>query len=59
MVYYHYQKPNPEKYETVQIAKKVSHIDDTTLGVVGTQNLSKDMKQIMVGLFNDSFITLG
>ena len=43
---------NPEKYETVQRAKKQTHIDDTTLGVVGTGNR-------LVGLLNDSFVTLG
>ena len=43
---------NPEKYETVQKAKKVSHIDDVTLGVVGTGNR-------LVGLYNESFLTIG
>ena len=43
---------SPEKYETVQRAKKQTHVDDTSLGVVGTGNR-------LVGLWSESFITLG
>ncbi len=43
---------NPEKYETVQKAKKVAQIDDISLGVVGMGNR-------LVGLYNESFLTMG
>jgi len=43
---------NPEKYETVQKTKKVAQIDDVSLGVVGMGNR-------LVGLYNESFITIG
>ena len=43
---------NPEKYETVQKAKKVAQVDDVSLGVVGMGNR-------LVGLYNESFLTLG
>ena len=43
---------NPEKYETVQKIKKVSQVDDITLGVPLTGNR-------LVGLYNESFLTLG
>ena len=43
---------NPEKYETVQKAKKKTHLDDKTLGLLATGNR-------LVGLFNESFITIG
>ena len=43
---------NPEKYETVQKAKKVAQVDDITLGIAGTGNR-------LVGLYNESFLTIG
>lgn len=43
---------NPEKYETVQKAKKVAQVDDITLGVPLTGNR-------LVGLYNESFLTIG
>ena len=43
---------NPEKYETVQKAKKVAQVDDVSLGVVGMGNR-------LVGLYNESFLTMG
>jgi len=43
---------NPEKYETVQKTKRVAQVDDVSLGVVGTGNR-------LVGLYNESFITIG
>ena len=42
----------PEKYEFVQKAKKVAQVDDITLGVPLTGNR-------LVGLYNESFITIG
>ena len=42
----------PEKYETVQKAKKLTHRDDISLGITVTGNR-------LVGLYNESFITIG
>ena len=44
--------PDVETYSATQTAKKLTHIDDTSLGVVGTGNR-------LVGLYNESFLTIG
>ena len=44
--------PDVETYGATQTAKKLTHIDDTSLGVVGTGNR-------LVGLWNESFLTIG
>ena len=44
--------PDVETYGATQTAKKLTHIDDTSLGVVGTGNR-------LVGLYNESFLTIG